>query len=305
MRALAPLLLAAALSGCAVRASAYRFSSPMLGTADVPPSWSGQASVRGPDVRHPVDPYGPVANHERIAPTIRVASARDVPSCSGARRDGSTCVAASASAADDVLSTTRGLAWSRLPAPNRLPAEAAARPVRELADLRALVGRRDKRDALAASLGWLRDFSLGLVDHDLREARTANRMIRELLAWADSNPSTTIADLVDRARSHDQLGDPHDDIFAGDLLVFDRTDSDNPSDLVAIAIGRDVRGVVEFVYVAGGTIRRGFVDVKHPAQRRDASGAVLNTFMRAGKRWPPKGTHYLAGELVSHVVRLH
>ena len=74
-------------------------------------------------------------------------------------------------------------------------------------------------------------------------------------------------------------------------------------DLVAVVIGRDARGVAEMLYVGGGVIRRGFVDPARPSMRRDAAARVVNTFMRHGTRWPPKGTHYLAGELVSHVIR--
>ncbi|MGE5187352.1 MAG: hypothetical protein ACM31C_35140, partial [Acidobacteriota bacterium] len=109
-----------------------------------------------------------------------------------------------------------------------------------------------------------------------------------LVAWAES---------VGRAAA------PTSDIAPGDLLVFDRTEGE-PADRVAIAIGRDARGVTELVYLAGGVVRRGFVDPRRPATRRDATGAVVNTFMRTGRLWPPKGTHYLAGELLSHIVHV-
>jgi len=49
-------------------------------------------------------------------------------------------------------------------------------------------------------------------------------------------------------------------------------------------------------------IRRGFMDRSRPAVRRDAHDRVVNTFLRHGKRWPAKGTHYLAGELIAHVI---
>ena len=85
--------------------------------------------------------------------------------------------------------------------------------------------------------------------------------------------------------------------------MFDRAVGDGRADLVGVAIARDARGVVEFVWLGGGVVRRGFVDPARPRTRRDAARAVVNTFLRAGKRWPPKGTRYLAGELLAHVVR--
>src|SRR5260221_12574825 len=53
-RALAAILFSASLSaGCAVRTQPYRFASPLLGQADVPPAWSGRNSDgRSPDARH-------------------------------------------------------------------------------------------------------------------------------------------------------------------------------------------------------------------------------------------------------------
>jgi hypothetical protein len=87
--------------------------------------------------------------------------------------------------------------------------------------------------------------------------------------------------------------------------VFDHALSDQPSDLVALVIGRDARGVTEFLYAGGGVIRRGFYDAKRAKIRRDENGMIVNTFMRHGKLWPPKGTRYLAGELLSHVIRSH
>ena len=89
----------------------------------------------------------------------------------------------------------------------------------------------------------------------------------------------------------------------GDLLVFDEIESDRDADLIAVVVARDERGVTEYVYASGGVIRRGFVDPNRPALRRDHEGRTVNTFLRTGRRWPPKGTHYLAGELLSAVIR--
>ena len=67
---------------------------------------------------------------------------------------------------------------------------------------------------------------------------------------------------------------------------------------------RDRYVAAELVYLAGGVIRRGFVDVTRASTRRDLQGRVINTFIRHVRRMPPKGTRYLAGELLSAVIRL-
>lgn len=59
----------------------------------------------------------------------------------------------------------------------------------------------------------------------------------------------------------------------------------------------------EFMYAAYGVVRRGFIDLARPAVHRDKDGMVVNTFVRHGKAHPPKGTSYLAGELVAAVLR--
>ena len=59
----------------------------------------------------------------------------------------------------------------------------------------------------------------------------------------------------------------------------------------------------EFMYAAYGVVRRGFIDLARPAVHREKDGTVVNTFVRHGKGHPPKGTSYLAGELVAAVLR--
>ena len=162
-----------------------------------------------------------------------------------------------------------------LPAPQRLAPGAPLPALRVPADLRTLVGRRIKRDAFAETLAWARELGSHI---DVPNGRG-------LVTWAAA---------TDHFASETR---------PGDLLVFDRTEGAE-ADLVAIAVARDARGVTEFVYLAGGVVRRGFLDPVRRSLRRDSAGAVVNTFMRAGNRWPPSGTHYLAGELLAHVVRL-
>ncbi len=259
------------LAACAARGQPYRFASPMLGAVDVPPE-----PLSG--VRRPASAVRP----DSRTPDSRTPDSRTPNSRTPDSRTPDIAVTpirvASAAAADAVVERPHAVVWSRLPAPQRLASDPPSSVVHALVDVRALVGRRDRRDPLAVVLGWA---------HALGEPIEAT-----------SGPA-----LVAAAEAAGRLASPTAPIAPGDLLVFDRTDSDGGADLVALAIARDPRGVTELVYVAGGVVRRGFADPHHPAQRRDGNGAVLNTFLRAGKRWPPKGTHYLAGELLAHVIR--
>jgi hypothetical protein len=165
-----------------------------------------------------------------------------------------------------------------LPAPHK--AQPVPARVKTPIDLHDVVGRREKTEPFVVTLAWARELGLR------SDATTA----AELVAWADR---------THRLHGAGELPEP------GDLLVFDRTHSDDASDLIAIVIARDARNVIEMVYVAGGVVRRGFVDAARPTLRRDREGATVNTYLRHGKRSPPSGTRYLAGELLAHVVRIH
>ena len=235
-----------------------------------------------------------------------------------------------------------GVVWSRLPAPHRIAAEEPLPAPRSPADLRALVGRRTKRDPFELAIGWTnalgaaRDSNALGVAHDSNASTDAagsarafapiplpsaitdhpdppprssvtGRTIARAAATAQSEASAGLAgsQLLSWAREAHVLHDLDETPEPGDLLVFDEIESDADADLIAVVIARDARGVTEFLYASGGVIRRGFVDANRPALRRDHEGLIVNTFMRSGRRWPPKGTHYLAGELLSHVILAH
>ena len=162
-------------------------------------------------------------------------------------------------------------ATAPLATPHRVPAGTVLPAVREAPDLRALVGHRDKRDPHAT-----------------------------ILALVSAFGRTAPADLSDHR------SDPSEPAAPGDLLLFDKAVSDAEADLIAIVISRDdARGVTEFLYLGGGVYRRGFVDPSRPTMRRDRDGVVVNTFLRHGRRWPAKGSHYLAGELLAHVIHTY
>lgn len=293
------LLFAAALacltsgaSGCVPRSQPYRFSMPMLGHADVPPP-----ALPAP-LRKPMSP--PRRSPDAIAaasakpPRPRYAYGWQTDAQAGIRVASAKGIELSLPEASEqsAAAVTTGVVISRLRAPHQPAPAGITAPValpgldhiREPADLRSWIGRRDKRAPLAVVLAWLAD--LGLASDELLALASGG----ELVAWAEPRGS---------------LFPPTAEPRPGDLLLFSRALSDEPADLVALVIGRDTRGVTEIVYAAGGVIRRGFVDVAHPASRRDLRGGVSNTFLRHGRRQPPKGTRYLAGELLAHLIRVH
>jgi len=260
----------------------------MLGAADVP-------ALALPGVK----PASKATSKRRAAP-IRVAGGWQVDAQQGAIRSVSArgieakMPTASAEAASAVTEqgAAREVVWSRLPAPHRGQNQPARSDgvlssiqvpsIHEPADLRTLVGQRDNRDPYAIALAALAEVGI------------------------DIHPPDTVGQpLVTWAQTAGMLAAPTDVAKPGDLLVFDRAIGDDLYDLVAVAIARDARGVTEFLYAGGGVIRRGFLDPTRPSTRRDGDGLVLNTFLRHGKRWPPKGTRYLAGELLSHVIHTH
>jgi hypothetical protein len=287
MRVLAILTLAA----CATRGQPYRFASPMIGGADVPP-----AALPG----------------ESAAPhhTGEAAAARHDPAAG-------IVVApppiASAAAADAIPHA--GLVYSQLSAPNLVPADAPLPAIHAPTDLRALVGRRTKADPFALALGW--EAALGHSiptppevserEHRADPARSsiAGRAITRAAREADDAARAGLAgeQLLAWARDAHVLHELDTPPEPGDLIVFDEIESAADADLIAVVVARDERNVTEMIYASGGVIRRGFVDANRPALRRDHEGKIVNTSMRSGRRWPPKGTHYLAGELLAHVIR--
>lgn len=265
--ALAALLT---LVACAPRARPYRFSSPLLGAADVPEAPLPGRSTRREVVAPPLRPSRGW-QHDAQAGTIRSVSARGLETAMPVASE-------EAAAAVTREGVARGVVWSRLPAPNRGPVTTSM--PREPSDLRALIGTRDKRDPFAIVVGWLGELNLRVEGADGAA----------LVAWAAA---------TGRLAARTEAPRP------GDVLVFDHAVGDQRFDLVALAIARDGRGVTELVYAGGGVIRRGFLDAARPSLRRDGTGLVVNTFLRHGKQWPPKGTRYLAGELLAHVIHTH
>lgn len=274
-------LLLVATSGCATRARPYRFSSPLLGMADVPPASLGKPKHHADQVAGRSSPVRRAGGWQADAQegTIRVVSARGIE----LRRP-----VASAQEAEAIADEPNAQpdAWAKLPAPNLAPSPSttvlAAIPTtpKEPSQLRSLVGVRDKRDPFAIVQQWAVELGLHIEGTDGAS----------LVTWAAAADTLAARDAIPNV---------------GDVLVFDHAVSDQEADLVGLVIARDSRGVTEFMYAGGGVIRRGFYDVSRATIRRDEDGVVVNTFLRHGKLWPPKGTRYLSGELLAHVIRAH
>lgn len=183
----------------------------------------------------------------------------------------------------------RGGPVARRPVRLAIPSGALRAADDPAAGLRALVGGRDEQSShVQFALATLSGLGAGL-DPRLRNADDGPAL-RDLAA----ERGALIID-AETAVTRPRLGD---------LLLFDRVVAEEPASLVAVAISTDSRGVVEFIYLARGVVRRGFLDRAHPTDKRDADGRVLNTFVRHSDGTDPAGTRYLAGELHTATIRL-
>lgn len=154
-----------------------------------------------------------------------------------------------------------------------------------LADvLRGLVGRRD-RDSTH-------------LEFALQAAAAIGAELDPRVATVDSGPA-----LVALARERSAITAAASALL-GDLVVFDRVDRGRRASLVGVVASRRRDGTLEFVYLAGGVVRRGWVNPRHPGTKRRDDGRVLNTFVRHNNGGNPRGTRYLAGELLAEIISL-
>jgi hypothetical protein len=94
----------------------------------------------------------------------------------------------------------------------------------------------------------------------------------------------------------------------GDVLFFATRASGEPPSCAAADHAGMVEAVtgdgrITFVEARAGRIRTSVVDPAHPAVRRDASGRVVNSFLRAKAVGDAPGTRYFAGEMLCGVAR--
>jgi hypothetical protein len=92
-------------------------------------------------------------------------------------------------------------------------------------------------------------------------------------------------------------------VRAGDVLFFDLGRGCGTH--VGLVELVDTRGRVSFRESRDGRVRSSFVHPRERTARRDASGQVLNTFLRPKRIDDPPETRYFAGELLCAVGRVH
>jgi len=109
-------------------------------------------------------------------------------------------------------------------------------------------------------------------------------------------------------RTSHRLIDP-EDARPGDVVFFDtrrRTDDGPPrcADRVALVEGVDTSGRISFVELRDGRYQRGYLQPRFPLRRRDETGQVVNSFLRAKHISDADGTRYFAGEMLCGLARM-
>ena len=153
-------------------------------------------------------------------------------------------------------------------------------PTGPLAKLYALVGAKDKDAA-----------DLDLVFRALERLDVA--LADEVRAATDG------AALVAAARKRGALASTG--AALGDLVVFDGLQGAGAASLVGVVTSTRTDGTVEFIYRGLGVVRRGYLDLAHPTQKRDRNGRILNSWVRVKRGHYSKG---LAGDFFATYIRL-
>jgi hypothetical protein len=265
-------ILALGLAGCATSAAPYRFSSGLISGISAKVEIEGDADEARPSRR----------DQPRRATATATASPRPrhrVARTTSIERGDLPLAGDPLPREERSEQSASGVVLSRLPSPHRTDGPTPAMIPPTVADLRALTGTRVTDEPLAFAL----DAASALTRHQVTPMPADGEAFA---IWA-----ATHATVVTETRP-------------GDLVIFDRAIANQPASLVAVALGRDDRGVIEILYVAAGVVRRGFVDPAHPKVARDNQRRTRNTFLRHGKDWPPRGTRYLTGELLAAIYRL-
>jgi hypothetical protein len=93
----------------------------------------------------------------------------------------------------------------------------------------------------------------------------------------------------------------------GDVVFFDTHGAgEEPScaDHAGLVESAGPDGRIGFVEARGGQVRHSFVAPAQPAVRRDASGQILNSFLRTKQVSDPPEARYFAGEMLCGVFRV-
>jgi hypothetical protein len=94
----------------------------------------------------------------------------------------------------------------------------------------------------------------------------------------------------------------------GDVVFFDTDGAEEPptcdsTDHAGIVDRVTREGRITFIEARGGAVRTSFLDPRHPTLRRDATGHIANSFLRAKRIEDRPGTRYFAGEMLCGVAR--
>jgi hypothetical protein len=263
------MAMALSLAACATRDVAYRFRAPLLSSVHAAPLPAHGSPLPAPGARL-ADLPAPHRSQATAILSIEETSLDAAPPTSQPLAGAATAGAVTAGAA------TAGAAMPE-PAP-------AASGVVEI--LRGLVGQRDRqRSHIEFAL-----LALDAIGVRLGPDARAHTTGAELMAWAESK---------------DALGKGAP--LPGDLVVFDKVNQGEPASLVGVVVAatpRDRGETVEFVYLARGVVRRGYVSPRMPTSKRDPTGRALNTFVRHLDGKTPKNDEFLAGELFRAYVRI-
>ncbi len=97
---------------------------------------------------------------------------------------------------------------------------------------------------------------------------------------------------------------------AGDLVFFDDTwDKDrdgrrnDPLTHVGVVTATESDGRVTFIHVGSRKLKEGVLDAGRPGAKRDKAGNTLNSPLRVRRKRDPRGTAYLAGQLLRGYCR--
>ncbi len=186
------------------------------------------------------------------------------------------------------------------------PTPPPRRPIRTAAAARA--ERMGRAPGLTRGEGLLGDVLRGMVGTRMKEA-TQLEFVWSAIELLGARPSDDAlaapgpVELVAIAEARGALFDESSPLL-GDLIVFDDVVPGQPASLLGVVVGVDGRGVVEFIYLDRGVVRRGFLQPDRVTDKRDADGRVLNTILRQQHGGRNKGVGDLAGQLRSAYVRL-
>lgn len=250
--------------GCAQGERPYRFSSPLLGGAELP----GDRQLH------------------RDAPTLaeRGADRRR------ARRDAAAATSAKRPAMAPVRSTLDPDAITRhQPPKSPKPPTSATGAATPSAPPRTLGAEADPGQPRT----WV----------GVRDDSEPLRAVLALCAKRNPRCPQADDELA-LLRNHDAWLPASTAFGVGDLLRFERVGLDNGEQIFALVTARQARGVYELAYLAAGVWRRGLIDPLRPRLHRDGSGAVVNTYLRHRRAKLPEGTRFLSGELLAGVLPL-